>query len=68
MISKIKLIDSQVIYHKKEPRNLTAALKFYCDKDLENAHSAMNDTIATYEVFKANRKYDDLKPNIDFLS
>ena len=67
--TKIKLIDSQVIYHKKEPRNLTAALKFYCDKDLENAHSAMDDTIATYEVFKAQlEKYDDLKPNIDFLS
>ena len=65
----VRMIDSQVIYHKKEPRNLTAALKFYCDKDLENAHSAMDDTIATYEVFKAQlEKYDDLKPNIDFLS
>jgi DNA polymerase-3 subunit epsilon len=36
-----------------EPRNLYAAYKFYCDKDLENAHSAEADTIATYEILKA---------------
>ncbi len=67
--SRIRMIDSQVIYHKKEPRNLSAALKFYCNKDLENAHSALDDTIATYEVFKAQLdKYDDLEPNMDFLS
>ena len=63
------MIDSQVIYHKKEPRNLTAALKFYCNKDLENAHSALDDTIATYEVFKAQlEKYSDLEPDMDFLN
>ena len=67
--SRIRMIDSQVIYHKKEPRNLPAALKFYCNKDLENAHSALDDTIATYEVFKAQLdRYDDLEPNMDFLS
>ena len=67
--SKVRMIDSQVIFHKKEPRNLSAALKFYCGKNLENAHSALDDTIATYEVFKAQlEKYDDLEPNIDFLS
>ena len=67
--SRIRMIDSQVIYHKKEPRNLSAALKFYCNKDLENAHSALDDTIATYEVFKAQLdRYDDLEPSIDFLS
>ena len=49
--SRIRMIDSQVIYHKKEPRNLSAALKFYCNKNLKNAHSALDDTIATYEVF-----------------
>jgi len=66
--SRIRMIDSQVIYHKKEPRNLSAALKFYCNKDLENAHSALDDTIATYEVFKAQLdRYDDLEPNMDFL-
>ena len=67
--SQIRMIDSQVIYHKKEPRNLSAALKFYCNKNLENAHSALDDTIATFEVFKAQLdKYDDLEPNMDFLS
>ena len=67
--TNIRMIDSQVIYHKKEPRNLTAAFKFYCDKDLENAHSALDDTIATYEVFKAQlSKYNDLKPDLDFLN
>ena len=67
--TNIRMIDSQVIYHKKEPRNLTAAFKFYCDKDLENAHSALDDTIATYEVFKAQlNKYNDLKPDLDFLN
>lgn len=48
-----KLIDVQNIFHFMEPRNLTAAYKFYCDKPLENAHSAEADTIATYEIFKA---------------
>ena len=67
--SRIRMIDSQVIYHKKEPRNLSAALKFYCNKELENAHSALDDTIATYEVFKAQLdRYNDLEPNMDFLS
>ena len=67
--SQIRMIDSQIICHKKEPRNLSAALKFYCNKNLENAHSALDDTIATYEVFKAQLdKYDDLEPNMDFLS
>jgi len=67
--SKVKMIDCQVIYHKKEPRNLSAALKYYCNKDLVNAHSAIDDTIATFEVFKAQlEKYEDLQPNVDFLS
>ena len=67
--TQIRMIDSQVIYHKKEPRNLTAALKFYCNKDLENAHSALDDTIATYEVLLSQLdKYHDLEPSVDFLS
>jgi DNA polymerase-3 subunit epsilon len=48
-----KLIDVQNIFHIMEPRNLSAAYKFYCDKPLHNAHSAEADTIATYEIFKA---------------
>ena len=48
-----KLIDVQNIFHTMEPRNLTAAYKFYCEKPLINAHSAEADTLATYEIFKA---------------
>jgi DNA polymerase-3 subunit epsilon len=51
-ISKRKLIDAQKIFHLMEKRNLAAAYKFYCDKILENAHSAEADTRATYEIFK----------------
>ena len=55
-----KLIDVQNIFHMMEPRNLTAAYKFYCDKPLINAHSAEADTLATYEIFKAQlSRYQD---------
>jgi len=46
-------IDVQNIFHRMEPRNLRAAYKFYCDKELEDAHSAEADTLATYEILKA---------------
>lgn len=52
-ISKRKFIDVQTIFHKMEQRTLVAAYKFYCGKDLNNAHSALADTRATYEVLKA---------------
>ena len=45
-----KIVDAQKLYHLMEKRNLTAAYKYYCGKDLENAHSALADTQATYEV------------------
>jgi DNA polymerase-3 subunit epsilon len=48
-----RFVDVQNIFHKMEPRNLGAAYKFYCSKDLVNAHSAEADTIATYEILKA---------------
>jgi DNA polymerase III subunit epsilon len=48
-----RLVDAQRIYHLMEPRNLSAAYKFYCGKDLENAHSAEADTLATLEVLDA---------------
>lgn len=61
--SKKKLIDVQIIFHRKEQRTLEAAYKFYCDKSLIDAHSAEADTKATYEVLKAQLdRYDDL-PN-----
>lgn len=46
-------VDVQNIFHKMEPRNLKAAYKFYCDRELVNAHSAEADTVATYEILKA---------------
>ena len=46
-------VDVQTIFHKMEQRTLTAAFKFYCDRSLEDAHSAEADTMATYEVLKA---------------
>jgi DNA polymerase-3 subunit epsilon len=65
-----KCVDVQNIYHKLERRTLSAAYKFYCGKDLENAHSAMGDTLATYEVLKAQLDHypDDLKNDISFLA
>lgn len=50
---KRKIIDVQNIFYKMEPRTLSAAYSFYCGKSLENAHSAEADTLATYEVLKA---------------
>lgn len=52
-IENINLIDVQNIFHQMEQRTLVAAYKFYCDKDLTNAHSAAADTSATYEVLKS---------------
>ncbi len=69
-LSKRKFIDVQNIYHKMERRNLVAAYKFYCGKDLTDAHSAIADTKATYEVLQAQLdKYpDELQNDIQFLS
>lgn len=47
------LIDAQVIFHIMEQRTLKAGYKFYCGKDLDDAHEALPDTMATYEIFKA---------------
>ena len=52
-LKKRHCVDVQNIFHQMEQRTLVAAYKFYCQKDLENAHSAAADTIATYEVLKA---------------
>lgn len=64
-----KLVDVQNIFHKMEQRTLSAAYKFYCNKDLVNAHSAEADTLATYEVLLSQLdRYDALKNDIDFLA
>ena len=68
-MSKRKFIDVQVIFHKMEQRTLSAAYKFYCEKNLEDAHTAEADTRATYEVLKAQLdRYPELKNDMAFLS
>ena len=68
-ISKRKFIDIQTIFHKMEQRPLVAAYKFYCNKDLNDAHSASADTRATYEVLKAQLdRYSSLENDVDYLS
>ncbi len=65
-----RFVDVQNIFHKMEPRNLHAAYKFYCAKELVNAHSAEADTIATFEILKAQLdryaavEFKDRKGNI----
>lgn len=68
-LARHRFIDVQVIYHKKEQRTLSAAYQFYCGKNLEDAHTALADTRATYEVLKAQLdKYPDLQNDMKFLS
>ncbi len=68
-LSRRKFDDVQTIFHKMEQRTLIAAYKFYCGKDLTEAHSANADTRATYEVLKAQLDhYPSLKNDIAFLS
>ncbi len=68
-LKKRKFIDVQTIFHKMEQRTLVAAYQFYCGKSLENAHSALADTRATYEVLKAQLdRYKELENDVDFLA
>jgi len=68
-LKKRKFIDVQTIFHKMEKRTLAAALKFYCEKELENAHNAGADSMATYDVLKAQLdRYPDLKNDVDYLA
>ena len=62
-------VDIQTIFHKKEERTLSAAYKFYCNQTLENAHSAEADTMATYEILKAQlERYPELDNDMKTLS
>ncbi len=69
-LNSARRVDVQNIYHKLERRTLVAAYKFYCNKDLENAHSASADTEATLEVLEAQLDHypEELKNDIDFLA
>ncbi len=63
------LVDVQVIFYKKEPRTLSGAYKFYCDKNLEDAHTAQADTMATLEVLEAQLdRYPDIENDVAALA
>lgn len=67
--TKARFIDVQTIFHKREQRNLSAAYRFYCGKELTGAHGAAADTRATYEVLMAQYdRYPDLPHDIETLS
>ncbi len=68
-LNRHKTVDVQTIFHKMEKRTLTAALKFYCQKELVNAHTAMADTEATCDVLLAQiDRYEELEPTVAYLS
>ena len=68
-LTRRKFVDVQVIFHKMEQRTLSAAYKFYCGKDLSDAHTAAADTHATYEVLMGQLdRYPELQNDIKFLS
>jgi DNA polymerase-3 subunit epsilon len=68
-VSNRQFVDVQNIFHKMEQRTLSAAYKFYCAKEIENAHNAMYDAEATWNVLKAQiERYELLEDNVDFLA
>ncbi len=69
-VTKCKLIDVQSIFHKMEQRTLSAALQFYCHRELEDAHTAQADTRATYDVLRAQLDLygDKLQNNVEWLA
>lgn len=67
-LKRMKMVDVFAIFTKNEPRSLTAAYKFYCGKDLEDAHSACADTMATYEVLMAQMERYEIPTTVPELS
>ncbi|MCF0204340.1 MAG: 3'-5' exonuclease [Muribaculaceae bacterium] len=68
-LRRARFIDVQTVFFKMEPRTLEAAYRFYCNKNLNDAHSALADTSATYEVLKAQLdKYPQLQNDAEWLS
>ncbi len=65
---KPKFVDVQVIFHRKEQRTLSAAYRYYCNKELTDAHSAKSDTQATYDILKAQiERYPDIGNDVESL-
>lgn len=68
-MTKRKAVDVQNIFHRMEQRTLSAAYRFYCNKELDGAHSALVDTDATYEVLMAQLdRYRELENDVSFLA
>lgn len=68
-LAEFKIVDIQKIFFKREPRTLAAAMKFYCNEEIENAHSAEADVEATIKVMEGQfQKYEDLPRNPDEIS
>lgn len=68
-LKKTRFVDVQAIFFKKEPRNLAAAYKFYCNTELQSAHSAKADVDATWEILQAQLdRYTDLEPRVESLA
>lgn len=66
--SEVKIVDTMAIYHRREKRDLSAAVRFYLQREHEGAHSALADVEATIEVLKQQLlRYADLEPDTDFL-
>ena len=64
-----RFVDVQNIFHKMKQRTLVAAYRLYCDRELEGAHSAEADTLATYEVLLSQlERYEELQNDVDFLA
>lgn len=64
----VNVVDVMKIFKTKERRNLSAAYRFYCQKELEDAHSALKDTQATLEIFQAQiKRYPDLPTSMEEL-
>jgi DNA polymerase III subunit epsilon len=68
-LRKARIVDVQNIFHKLEQRTLAAAYKFYCDKDLIDAHTSEADTVATYQILLAQlERYDALENDVKALA
>lgn len=66
--NEVKMVDVMGIYHQKEKRDLSAAVRFYCEREHEGAHSAKADVLATIDILKHQLlRYEDLAPNTSFL-
>lgn len=64
-LSDVRIVDCLRIFHRKEPRDLSAALRFYCNRELTDAHSAMADTEASLAVlFGQLERYPDLPGDV----